>query len=73
MLHFMLILALLTVLALGWFAGNIFVCVFLTLPIVGLMLLFATGGGPAVGTWELGFGAVLVAIWLPRYIRLGMR
>ena len=50
-MHILIGLGVATVLVIGWAAGNLFVCVFLTLGALGLGLL--GGATPAAGTWWL--------------------
>jgi hypothetical protein len=64
-----------TVLVLGWFAGNLFCCVMLTLAIGWLPLIVAAGVlmGSKVDqpTLQLAVGAavLLPIIWAPRWYR----
>lgn len=67
-------LAIATVAVIGWWYGNIFVCVFLTLGLVvsGLIgIALNTAARPEEGGLII-FGSVLLAIvvWLPRLERL---
>lgn len=63
-------LAIAAMLVLGWFAGNGFVCVFLTLPValVGLYSLLSVN--TAAGALALFASvAVICVIWAPFYYR----
>jgi hypothetical protein len=63
----MLTLAVATVFVMGWWHGNTFVCVFMTLAsVIAFAVLMAIGaqGGPVAVTWF----AVLV-IWAPHFWR----
>jgi hypothetical protein len=58
-----------TLLIIGCFAGNLFVCVFLSLaPALGALIFFAQT--PPQPGWGLVCIAVICVIWLPRYLRL---
>jgi hypothetical protein len=56
-----------TVAVLGWIAGNLFVCVFLTLPVAALGFIAATNAGN--GIWLMGCIAAILIIWAPRQLR----
>jgi hypothetical protein len=61
--------AIAAVCALGWFGGNRFVCVFLSLPVAAVMLIEMHDHQPADGKFLLGCLVALAAIWLPYVIR----
>jgi hypothetical protein len=71
-------LAVAAVLAILWFRGNLFACVFLSLPVgtggvFGIFLASAanTASDRTFGAWMIVASAVaLAAIWLPRYYQL---
>lgn len=52
-----------TICILGVVAGNVFVATFVSIPIGGLLLLCAAGGGPASGNWIAGCVLALGLIW----------
>ena len=71
-------LAIATVAAIGWFYGNLFVCVFLslgTLLLGGFGVLIASAANadaqPYGGLILLGSVLLLMVIWLPRQYRQG--
>lgn len=71
-------LAIATVAAIGWFYGNLFVCVFLSLAdaiVAGIGVLGATAPNvdahPLGSLMLLGSVVLLVVIWLPRLYRQG--
>jgi hypothetical protein len=75
-LHFLIGLAIATVVVVGCWRGNVFACVFVTLGALlpggfGLLMLFAPN--PDAHTW--GSAVVMASfvigagVWLPRYIR----
>ena len=67
-MHILIGLVVATVLVIGWACGNLFACVFLSLPVGALglysMLFINTGAGLA---GVLACAAVLCGIWGPRY------
>ena len=75
MLEILIGLVIATVCVLGWFAGNLFVCVFLTLallPLAGFGLILATLSMTYSGEGALlvlGCLALLGVIWAPRLCR----
>jgi hypothetical protein len=58
-----------TLLVIGWIYGNLFVCVFLTLPLLLLFCLAAALNGPAAPYYLVGCPVLLFAIWAPFVIR----
>jgi hypothetical protein len=68
-MELLIFFAIAAVCALGWFGGNRFVCVFLSMPIGALMLLAANTGGEGTGKFMAGCLVALAAIWLPFVIR----
>jgi hypothetical protein len=68
-MHILIGMAIVSLLIIGCFVGNLFVCVFLSLtPAVGA-LIFLAQTTPQPG-WALACLAVICVIWLPRYLRL---
>jgi membrane protein implicated in regulation of membrane protease activity len=68
-MHILIGMAVATLLIIGCFAGNLFVCVFLSLaPALGALIFFAQT--PAQPGWGLVCIGVVCVIWLPRYLRL---
>jgi uncharacterized membrane protein (UPF0136 family) len=74
-MHILFFLAVATVLIIWWFHGNLFACVFLSLPVgaaffAGLAMLgdkdIPVAGGVLLATVS---ASVLVGIWAPRYYR----
>ena len=68
MLHAIIGLVIATVLLIGWGAGNLFACVFLSIP-VGLGMLVFILQTPSNLPWALACMVVLVVIWAPRWHR----
>ena len=72
MIHILIGLAVATVLIILWASGNLFACVFLSIP-AGLGLLIFTvqdaRGSPNHWIWALACAALLAGIWVPRYYR----
>ena len=71
-MHILIGLAIATVLVIGWWHGNLFVCVFATLPI-SMFMAAVLAGGPdpnhqSIVLFMLSLGA-LVLVWLPRYLQ----
>jgi hypothetical protein len=62
-------LAIATVAVIGWLYGNLFVCVFLTLPVAALCVLSTTSNGPDASSWTVGCIVTLIIIWAPFVIR----
>ena len=69
MLHALVGLTVATILIIGWGYGNLFACVFLTIPITLGLLVFAVKT-PAAPGWALTCMVLLAVIWLPRRMRL---
>jgi len=68
-MHVLFGLAVATVLIIGWGYGNLFACVFLSIPVtLGLLVFIAQT--PASPGWALACGMLLAAIWAPRRMRL---
>jgi len=65
-------LAVATAAVIGWFYGSLFVCVFLTLPVVATVLIAAVPGQPGNGSNAMAIGCWLavMVIWGPRWWRL---
>lgn len=61
MLETLALLAVATVIVLGWIYGSRFVCVFLTLPVLAIGMTVAQTNDRAVGIMLLALGV----IWLP--------
>jgi hypothetical protein len=61
-------LAIATVLIIGWAAGNLFACVFLSIPTALAMLIFAIQSPSNVG-WTLACAGALCIIWTPYMAR----
>ena len=68
-MHILFGLAVATVLVIGWFAGNLFVCVFLSLPLGAIAAVFLLQT-PSNGLWALVFAALVAGVWMPRYLRI---
>jgi hypothetical protein len=71
-MHILIGLVVATVLVIGWAAGNLFACVFLSLPTGALglySLLFINTGAGFLGV--LACAAVLCGIWAPYGYRRG--
>jgi hypothetical protein len=66
-MHILIGLVVATVLVIGWACGNLFACVFLSLPTIGLFVFLAMQNHPAAA-WCL---AALGAIWVPLGYRRG--
>ncbi len=62
MLEFLALLAVATVIVLGWVGGSRFVCVFLTLPVVVIGLAAGSTSDGPVGPAIL---LALLVIWIP--------
>jgi len=58
--------ALLTIIVVGWFAGNVFACTFLTLILLAASVVTAQAGGPFMVCV-----AAVILVWLPRWVRHG--
>ena len=69
MIELVIGLAIATVIVLGICRGNLFACVFLSIPIALITILFGTAGGPASPQWALGGILFLVMLWLPYIVR----
>jgi hypothetical protein len=66
-MHILIGLVVATVLAIGWACGNLFACVFLSLPVGLLAIIYGATSvdGSRTGPVVLCL-SILVAIWLPR-------
>jgi hypothetical protein len=67
MIELLLVLIIATAAVLGWFAGSVFVCVFLSLPVAFLFLIAATNHGN--GAWLPILLVALIVIWMPLVLR----
>jgi len=63
-------LAVAAVVLIGIFRGNLFACVFLSIPVLIATLVLGSGNGPAAGHWFLGGWVLLFCIWLPRLVKM---
>ena len=68
MFHALICLVIATVLLIGWGAGNLFACVFLSIP-VGLGMLIFILQTPSNPPWALACMVALIVIWAPRWHR----
>ena len=72
MLHFLAVLAIATLLIIGWIYGGLFACVFLSIaPALGLIILALQqlpGGSPSSPAWAVVCAILLVVIWTPRVL-----
>lgn len=55
-----------TLLVIGWFVGSIFACVFMTLPVAAVGLIFALQDTGARTGWVLVCLGIIAVIWAPR-------
>jgi hypothetical protein len=72
-MHILIGLLIATAVIILWAQGNLFACVFLSIPTAGAMLIFAfqdRTGSPNGPVWALVCAALLAGIWAPRYWRL---
>lgn len=75
-MHILIGLAVATVLIILWAQGNLFACVFLSIPTALGLLLFAVqdaARSPDHVTWAFVCAALLAGIWAPRYWRYPSR
>ena len=70
-MHILIGLAVATVIIILWARGNLFACVFLSIPIGLLMLLMIadTGDGLKALLSAMVCAGLLAVIWVPRYWR----
>jgi hypothetical protein len=72
MIHILIGLAVATVLIILWASGNLFACVFLSIPPALGLLIIAMRTDPALPIYpQLCFGSLAV-IWLPRFLMYRM-
>lgn len=63
------VLAIATLLVIGWIYGSLFACVFLTLPALLMFGLAVMLDGPAAPYFQIGCAVLVAAIWVPFVIR----
>ena len=69
MLHIIIGLVIATVLVMGWAGGNLFACVFLSLPVGLAAIICALQAKQDMWGAFVACLVILAVIWLPRHIR----